>query len=278
MSTPIPVTFPAIADALRCLVSGAGTGEEGARRPNLLDDAELLRFVDVRAVLEEAAAALAGYRPGTVWRADLTRLEPKAGALIVSMLGDGEVAARVGPARIQETALQGVWLVDDGAGALSLEVADVPSLLRDAVRAGTPVLVPPMPDTLPEGVMNVAPILAEIRDHMARLEAGEAGDHEINLTLLPVTPTDHAVLARVLGVGTVDILSRGYGNCRAFTCALRHVWRIQFFNSEDTRILDLLHIGEVPVAARATEEDIAESADRLRELIGAYFPDTAGRA
>jgi hydrogenase-1 operon protein HyaF len=52
---------------------------------------------------------------------------------------------------------------------------------------------------------------------------------------------------------------------------LRDVWSVQFRNAMDTTILDTLEIGDVPAAARAANEDFQDSAERLGEIIEAYF-------
>ena len=65
------------------------------------------------------------------------------------------------------------------------------------------------------------------------------------------------------------ILSRGYGNCRVTACAQPHVWKVQFFNSMDTLILDTYEVCEIPEVAVAAVEDLEDSATRIRDVIGA---------
>ena len=93
--------------------------------------------------------------------------------------------------------------------------------------------------------------------------------HVINLTLLPHTEADLDWLAEALGTGSVTILSRGYGNCRITATALPHVWRVQYFNSMDTLILDTFEVSGLPEVACAAPEDLADSAARLRTVIEA---------
>ena len=66
------------------------------------------------------------------------------------------------------------------------------------------------------------------------------------------------------------ILSRGYGNCRISSTATRNVWWVQFFNSQETLILNTIEICEVPEVACAAQEDIDESAERLDEILAVY--------
>lgn len=42
----------------------------------------------------------------------------------------------------------------------------------------------------------------------------------VNLSLLPLSPSDIAFLDHRLGTGRVLILSRGYGNCRITNCCV----------------------------------------------------------
>jgi hydrogenase-1 operon protein HyaF len=92
----------------------------------------------------------------------------------------------------------------------------------------------------------------------------------INLTLLPQTEQDLAFLDRLLGAGSVTILSRGYGNCRITSTATRYVWWVQYFNSQDANILNTLEVTDVPAVACAAPEDIADSALRLGEILEVY--------
>ena len=91
--------------------------------------------------------------------------------------------------------------------------------------------------------------------------------HVINLTLLPLTPDDLALLDRALPAGSVAILSRGFGNCRVSSTGIRHLWRVQYFNNMQTLILNTLEITRVPDVALAADEDLADSHERLVELI-----------
>ncbi len=94
-----------------------------------------------------------------------------------------------------------------------------------------------------------------------------AAAHVINLTLFPMTPEDHAVLEQALPVGPVAIISRGFGNCRITSTLVRDVWRVQYFNSMNTLILNTLEIVEAPEVALAAAEDLLDSRERLAELI-----------
>lgn len=207
---------------------------------------------------------------------DLLALPAPVVELLNQTLGEGEVAVRIQHSngarhdvRIQETVFAGVWRERhfDADGRLlcdELLAAPIPPLAIElAERASTPVL--PALD-FPPGAMNAPALLTEIRSAVAGFRPG-AEAHVINLTLLPLTPEDQALLERALPAGCVAILSRGFGNCRVSSTGIRHLWRVQYFNSMQTMILNTLEITRVPEVALAAAEDLADSRERLLELL-----------
>ena len=191
-------------------------------------------------------------------------------------LGEGEVAIRIvrqngarHDVRIQETVFAGVWRErhhgDDGAllSDLLLAAPIPPAAVEHAERAASPLL-PAI--EIPRGAMNAPSLLTEIRAGVARWRPGDEA-HVINLTLLPLTPEDQALLERALPSGSVAILSRGFGNCRVTSTSVRNLWRVQYFNSMQTLILNTLEITRVPEVALAAAEDLADSRVRLLELL-----------
>lgn len=197
-------------------------------------------------------------------------------ALIHEALGEGEVAAVVtGPderIEIQEATLAGVWrLRRHGRGGRLSERIDVGAFPRLAVERAFPRAprdVAARIDAPPPGVINAVSLLTELEFRSTGYRPGDAV-HVVNLTLLPHSPEDKALLDEVLGQGATTVLSRGYGNCRITSTALRHVWWVRYYNSADMLILDTIEIAEMPEAACAAPEDIADSAERLREIIDA---------
>jgi hydrogenase-1 operon protein HyaF len=191
-------------------------------------------------------------------------------------LGEGEVSVRIATRngdgaeiRIQETMFAGVWREmhlgpDGGVQHDWLLACPVPPVaLERAQRAATTHLA-----TLetPRGAMNSPALLTEIREQVLRFRPGQP-PHVINLTLLPLTPEDHGVLEQAAPVGPVAILSRGFGNCRITSTGLRNLWRVQYFNSMQTLILNTLEVVEVPEVALAAADDLADSRERMRELL-----------
>ncbi|MBT9384205.1 hydrogenase expression/formation protein [Pseudooceanicola sp. CBS1P-1] len=201
---------------------------------------------------------------GAAQRFDLSALSPSARRLLSETLGEGEVAMKIRdiPAiRVQESVFAGVWCLT-GEGLDMVEVAPAPSAA--ITRAAAPFRAPG--DARPgPGVINAPALLSELLDHSAR----GTQLHVINLSLLPHTEEDLAWLGSRLGEGSVDILSRGYGNCRITSTALPRCWHVQFFNSTDQLILDTYEITAMPQVVLAAHEDLADSAERLREVVEA---------
>lgn len=246
--------------------------------PSLPEAEETRHLAAAKRLLGHLSEALENVRNGLFPNAslDLGHLDPANLTLVNQVLGEGEVSAQVsgnddaaGDLRIQESVLAGVWRVRRmaGDGAVledRVEVADVPSAVRQAALAGAPA--PREWPTAGPGVINAPALLAEIADQM-----GKSGDsaqaHVINLSLLPFSPEDGAYLDQALGRGRVTLLSRGYGNCRVTATGLARVWWVQFFNSQDVLILNTLEITDVPEVARAAKEDLEDSHERLGEIL-----------
>jgi hydrogenase-1 operon protein HyaF len=89
----------------------------------------------------------------------------------------------------------------------------------------------------------------------------------VNLSLLPLVPADQQGLEQVLGEGPVAILSRGFGNCRINATNARGIWRVRYFNTMNTVILDTIEVVDLPEAARAADDDYDDSLVRLVELL-----------
>jgi hydrogenase-1 operon protein HyaF len=220
-------------------------------------------------LLRDVTAACKEVAQGGSRRFDLRALDAENRALIADTLGEGEVSAKIRgiPATaVQETRFAGVWVLT-GADQDSIEVAAIPDAVR--ARAFTPVRPGKGPDAdRSPAVINAPPIYAELADKAARGTTGEP-PHVVNFTLLPHTEDDLLWLDAALGEGAVTILSRGYGNCRVTATALAGVWRVQFFNSMDTLILDTLEVTDMPEVVLAAKEDLEDSAMRLVEVLEA---------
>jgi len=218
-------------------------------------DAEALS--EARDVLQEFLEALEPWDPLLASPAPmlaLTGLSPAARVIVNQMLGDGEVSIKLDGERrahIQESVFAGVWRVceldaDDRLIGDWIEAGAIPSIVLDAAHAAA----------------APAPAIVEIVQRKPPSPA-----HVINLTLFPLTPEDHRVLEKALPVGPVAIISRGFGNCRITSTLARNVWRVQYFNTMNTLILNTLEIVEAPEVALAAPEDIEDSRERLSELI-----------
>jgi len=229
--------------------------------------ADLAPALALLAEVADAAATIS--EKGGNARFGLNHLTAPGRALIAETLGSGEVSAkvRVVPAvAVQESVFAGIWVLQQG-NSQDIEVAGAPACMTQfafhATRAAegeTALRVP--------GVANAPSILIELNDKSLGFSR-HAPPHVVNLSLLPHTEEDLVALDKALGEGAVMILSRGYGKCRITATAVDHVWRVQFFNSQDTLILDTFEVTTLPEVAVAAAEDLADSAKRLKEVIGA---------
>jgi len=244
--------------------------------PHVPEVADSVRAAAARAVLVRIHQALAGWSSGEEIRIPVDDLDTPVLALVDEALGEGEVAVKVDRAgdrlEIQEASLAGVWRVrgfGDGVVRDSLLVGSFPRVaLNRAFTAVAPVVTGPAP----AGLMNGQPILTELLDRSAAWRRGD-GPHAVNFSLLPHTPEDLAFIEQRLGVGATTILSRGYGNCRVTASATPNVWWVRYYNSVDTLILDTVEIVDVPAVVCAAAEDIADSAERLAEILDALATD-----
>lgn len=241
--------------------------------PQVPQDADAVHMAAARNVLARFVDAM---RDPLAAPVELLGLPAPVVDILNQTLGEGEVSIRIAhqnglrhDLRIQETVFAGVWRERhfDAEGRLLSDLllaASIPHpALHFAEQTSTPV-VPAM--TIPPGAMNSPALLTEIRSAVSDYRPGR-DPHVINLTLLPLTPDDLTVLDRALPAGSVAILSRGFGNCRVSSTGIRHLWRVQYFNNMQTLILNTLEITRVPDVALAADEDLADSHERLVELI-----------
>ena len=211
-----------------------------------------------------------GERSCTLSLDDLNKDERR---LVDQFLGEGEVGIVIEGdlnLRIQESVLAGIWRVqqfdaDNKLQQDSIEVAAIPRAVLLPINLRD--IKPGNIDN--DALMNARPVLSEVIDRN-REYAAKQRSHSINLSLLPVNEADINWLNERLAYGGVNILSRGYGNCRITRTALAHVWWVQYFNSMDTPILNSIEITRIPEVACAAEEDITDSAKRLAGMLEVF--------
>ena len=257
--------------------NGSLTAAGALARLATLDSAELAKSCpNAVALLSKIADAIAGQKadaPSQLFR--LTNLNDLETKLIADVLGEGEVGGVVALpdgslAQIQESVLAGIWRVrlETDANHEYLEIGAIPEIVK---RAATDLTSADFEiGEVPDGAMNVLPVLAEIRERALSWRPG-LRSQIINFTLLPMSPVDMSFLQDTIRNGPIQLVSRGYGTCRVLSTGIRNVWSVQFFNAMDTIILDTLEVGGVPTVALAAEEDFEDSAERLHEIIEAYF-------
>lgn len=245
--------------------------------PNLPEPEEIAERTEAKMTLEKVLASMASYRldsPSQVF--DLGDLDSNNREIVDQVLGEGEVSVVIKSdeyVHIQESAMAGIWRVqtlnaDNQLLQDSLEIAAIPSVVYTETFDEMPDQLV-LPDQLPQGVLNAPPLFAEINDKISQYRP-DSMSHVINLTLLPQTEEDLQFLQTCLGGGRVTILSRGYGNCRISSTATKNVWWVQYFNSQDTIILNTIEITRVPEVACASQEDINDSKQRLGEILEVY--------
>lgn len=249
-------------------------GMETYRPPQLPEPEEMAGRQGALQVLRAVLNALAGEGPAIV---ALDALQPDERTLVNQVLGEGEVSAQwlpeeggTGPsAQVQESVFAGVWRVietgADGRRHDRIEVGAIPLVLQHAAAADG-WLPPEVSATPPEGVLNAHHVLAELAQHRAAWRPGQPSE-VVNLTLLPMSPADIAWMDHVLGTGRVCILSRGYGNCRITSTRVPHTWRVVYYNSQDHVILNTVEVGALPAVACAAPEDLADSHERLADVL-----------
>ena len=190
-------------------------------------------------------------------------------------MGEGEVSIIAGAAiQVQESVLTGVWRVHevDESGALAgdvIEVGEFPLRVLQAAQDATETNLRPLDAAAMADLMNAPALAAELADKLATFKP-DAPVHVINLTLLPVSEGDLAYLDKRLGQGAVTILSRGYGNCRISSTAVKNAWWVRYFNSREALILNTIEVTRIPGVACAAVQDLEDSAERLAEILEVY--------
>jgi hydrogenase-1 operon protein HyaF len=102
-------------------------------------------------------------------------------------------------------------------------------------------------------VAKASPIQAEPLDKSASWQP-RCLPLVVNLTLLLHVEVDVLWLDASLGAGAVTILSCGHGNCRITATAVARIWRVPFYNSQDSLILDRSEVTAMPEGTLAARE------------------------
>lgn len=273
-----PGSQPADADGAEMDFMNLPSGMTTFESPVVPEADEIVGMETAIAFAEKICREMQDYRIGQPNRVyELSDLDEKNRQFMNQLLGDGEVSVQCGGdlnAQIQESVLAGLWRVhyldDNGHIARdTMEIGAIPGLVGEMTFTGAQPNVDVDALEIPASVYNAPPLLVEIHDKLPQYLPGEE-PHIINLSLLPHTEEDIEFMSSALGIGPNIILSRGYGNCRISSTATRHVWWVQYFNSQDTLILNTLEINAVPDVACASQEDIDDSAARLDEILSIY--------
>jgi len=249
--------------------------------PLMPEPADVQQLLGAREAMSWLKAQLANYSENDKNPcANISALDEQNRELVNQILGEGENCVTYTgemTASVQESVLAGVWrsLYFDDKGSISadmIEVGAVPSLVSVPIENARPIDI--SEDDSSADVPNAMPILVELADRCALFE-GDGNSHSINLTLLPLSLTELEYLDGRLGRGPVDILSRAYGKCQVISTMAPNVWWVRFYNSMGTLILNSLEISAVPNVVEAAPEDLADSAERLSQILAPYWPDDA---
>jgi len=249
--------------------------------PDIPEPEQVEHLQGAQAVTAWLHRALDEYRVGTdPWIADISALDAANRELVNQILGEGEVSLMFTAGvtvKMQESVLAGIWrTVYVGADGTILrdliEVCDVPVLARRPPRPGAD----PAPDLASQAgeVMNALPIITELREALRNWRPGALA-HVINLTLLPLSEADIALLDETLGGGPVATLSRGYGDCHITSTAWPGVWWVRYTNSMGTLILNTLEVTDVPAVTCAAQDDLNDTRRRFGELLEPYWQELA---
>ena len=240
--------------------------------PVIMDDC-IYNYPEADKIIQQVIKALKDFeQTQTPVLIDLASLPSQDLDFINRFFGEGEVAIifnqNQDEYRIQETVLAGVWRIagqHSGQPFQAIEVAKVPQLIyqRTFTQAQQEII---LPQSLPPGIINAPSLLSELSDKAQSYQLGDEAQI-INLTLLPQSPEDLDLLGEMLGEGPTVFLSRGYGSCRITSTNLKYTWWVQYFNSEDKLILNTLETVDVPIVTQASLEDIADSLERIHEML-----------
>ncbi|MCB1438588.1 MAG: hydrogenase expression/formation protein [Nitratireductor sp.] len=249
--------------------------------PELPEPEETSGLDEALAVGWRIAGLLQDYRyDGAGNIVDLMHLDPHNLEFINQLLGEGEVSVIGGEnMQAQESVMAGVWRVrttasDGSVVSDSVEVATFPSAIKALAFAGAREEVA-MPEEFGDNIFNAPALIPEINENIPKAGPGKA-PYVINLSLLPHTEEDLVLLDGLMGRSGITILSRGYGNCRIIATSTRNCWWVQFYNSQDSLILNTVEITTMPEVACASIEDIEDSAERLIEIMEIYRQEPKG--
>ena len=249
--------------------------------PVMPEPEDVLHMDGARETMDWLRAALDDYEPGgEPVLADLSALDEDSRDIVNQILGEGEVSIVCDGevrAHTQESVLAGVWRTlffdrDDRVVCDLLEVAEIPKVVGFAAECDG--VVNTAADGVAAELANALPILVELQSQHEEYAAG-GKPHSINLTLLPLSEPELEFIDQRLGRGPIDILSRAYGKCEVISTETAGIWWVRYYNSMGVSILNTLEVVDVPGVVKAAPEDLADSAERLQDILEPYWSEVA---
>lgn len=124
----------------------------------------------------------------------------------------------------------------------------------------------PCSGSVDAGFNNTRPLISEIHDALA-VFCRSGQQRVIDLAAIPFGPGDEARLFEALGQGEVTALLDSLGESRISETGFAGVWRVEHFNPQGERVAHQIEITDVPAILRSQPQEMAESAERLAQLL-----------
>ena len=140
----------------------------------------------------------------------------------------------------------------------------------------TPTLPKGAPPT-PAGVsscqapsaLHGVPVAHEIRHALQRLlDSGE--ETAIDVSRLPLSPADEAMLRDLLGLGEVTAELNAIGRSSIYETAISGVWWVEHYGADGEPLGCSIEVTTIPAILRAQPQDMREALTRLTEHLSRH--------
>lgn len=115
-------------------------------------------------------------------------------------------------------------------------------------------------------MLHGLPIAHEIRHALQRLlDSGQ--ETTIELSRLPLTPTDEALLRKLLGSGEVTAELSVLGRSSICETGISGVWWVEHYGTDGESLGRFIEITPIPAILKAQAQDMREALARLTERL-----------